>query len=292
MLAPPIDIIDAHQFGLPRTGAIYLIRGTSMALVESGTAVSAERTLAKLKELAQLTQSAVTPEFIFLTHIHLDHAGGAGHLAQAFPEAKIVVHERAVRHLIDPSRLVEAVRIASPNLFHQYGEPLPIPEHQLVPVRGGEIFDLGSNIQMEAVASPGHAPHHVCYYEHASRTLFTGDAAGNWSNPVDVPLTPPPRFDLARGLETLHTLQLLKPDYLAFTHFGVCDEALSHLERYESQLIAWFDDIRTLKESLGPADIVKKILERPCYSNLREAEQSIVEMCVRGAVLSLEAGSS
>jgi len=292
MLAPTIDIIDAHQFGSPRTGAIYVVRGKDLALVESGTAVSAERTLAKLKELAQLKTSAATPTYIFLTHIHLDHAGGAGRLSQAFPKAKIVVHERAVRHLIDPSRLVEAVRIASPNLFHQYGEPLPIPEHQLVPVSGGEIFDLGSDIQVETVASPGHAPHHICYYERANRTLFTGDAAGNWSNPVDVPLTPPPRFDLARGLETLRTLQLLKPDYLAFTHFGLCDEAASHLARYESQLIAWFDDIRQLMESLGPADIIKKILERPCYCNLQEAEQSIVEMCVRGAILSLESGSA
>lgn len=292
MLTPTITLIDAHQFSLPRTGAIYVIQGEAMALVESGTAVSAERTLSKLREIAQLKQSNTAPTYIFLTHIHLDHAGGAGLFAQAFPETKIVVHERAVRHLINPTRLVEAVRIASPNLFDRYGEPLPIPEHQIVPVKGGEIFELGSDIQVEVAASPGHAPHHVCFFERVGRTLFTGDAAGNWNNPVDVPLTPPPRFDLAQGLETLHTLRRLKPKRLAFTHYGVCDRADSHLAGYERQLITWFDDIRQLRKSLDPADIVRTVLERPQYKDLQTAEVQIAEMCVRGAILSLESRSA
>ena len=194
MPASFIEIIDTQQFGLPRTGAIYLVRGASLALVESGTAISAGRTLTKLEELA------VAPRFILLTHIHLDHAGGAGYLARQFPQVKIVAHERAIRHLIDPRQLVNGVRLAAPDLYHHYGEPLPIPEHQLVFVTGGEVFDLGSDVQIEVIAAPGHAPHHICFYERTSRTLFTGDAAGNWSNPVDVPLTVPPRFDLVRGL--------------------------------------------------------------------------------------------
>ena len=284
MLAPTIDIIDAHQFGVPKSGAIYLIRGTSVALVESGTAVSAERTLAILKTLA------VTPELIFLTHIHLDHAGGAGHLARAFPKAKVVVHKRGLRHLADPSRLIEGVRSASPALFPHYGEPLPIPEHQLLPVTGGEVFDLGQGVGMEAIATPGHAPHHVCYYERLSRTVFTGDAVGHWNNPVDIPLTVPPRFDLSRSLESLQVLANLAPTHLAFTHFGIADDAVSHLTEYGEQLIRWFEEIRKLQTSLESADIVKHILDRPCYRDLVEVEQSALAMCIRGAILSLETG--
>lgn len=282
-----IETIDSKQFDLPRSGAVYLIRGAHPVLIESGTAASAERTLATLNKLEGLS-----PRFIFLTHIHLDHAGGAGHLARAFPKTKIVVHERGARHLTDPRQLLASVRLAAPDLFRQYGAPLPIPEHQLVTVTGGEVFDLGNNVQLEVIAAPGHAPHHVCFYETASRTLFTGDAVGNWNNPVDVPLTVPPRFDLNRGLETLQTLQLLAPEYLAFTHFGITDDALSHLRQYKRQLVEWFDEIRGLAASLEPADIASQILDRPRYKGLPEIERALVAMCVYGATLSLQAGSA
>ena len=284
MTIPSIEIIDTLQFGLPQSGAVYLIKGERLALIESGTAATVERTLAQLGDLS--------PSFIFLTHIHLDHAGGAGHLARTFPKAKIVVHERGIRHLVDPRQLLEGVRMAAPDLFHQYGEPLPISEHQLVAVTGGEVFDLGQDVRLEVVAAPGHARHHVCFYEQASRTLFTGDAAGNWNNPVDTPLTVPPRFDLARGLETLQSLKNLAPEHLAFTHFGITNDALSHLEHYEKQLVEWFEEIRELAASLEPADIVKRILDRPRYAQLPDTKRSMIAMCVRGAILSLQAGSA
>ena len=121
---PILQILDAQQFGLPKIGAIYLIHGAHLALIESGTATSAETTLQQLRASGG---TAVSPSFIFLTHIHLDHAGGAGHLAQAFPNAKIVVHERGARHLANPSHLIEGVRNAAPDLFPHYGEPLAIP---------------------------------------------------------------------------------------------------------------------------------------------------------------------
>jgi glyoxylase-like metal-dependent hydrolase (beta-lactamase superfamily II) len=284
MTIPSIEIIDTLQFGLPQSGAVYFVKGERLALIESGTAATVERTLAQLGDLS--------PAFIFLTHIHLDHAGGAGHLARTFPKAKIVVHERGTRHLADPRQLLEGVRMAAPDLFSQYGEPLPIPEHQLVAVTGGEVFDLGQDVLLEVVAAPGHAPHHVCFYEQASRTLFTGDAVGNWNNPVHVPLTVPPRFDLAQGLETLQALKNLAPEQLAFTHFGIADHALDYLEQYERQLVEWFDEIRDLTVSLEPADVVQRILERPRYRSLSKIEHNMIAMCVRGAILSLQTGSA
>jgi glyoxylase-like metal-dependent hydrolase (beta-lactamase superfamily II) len=277
-----IEIIDTQQFNHPQSGAVYLIRGDCPVLIESGTAASSERTIAALSNLEDCA-----PAFIFLTHVHLDHAGGAGHLARAFPNTKIVVHERGAQHLADTRQLLASVRAAAPELFPQYGEPLPVPEHQLVTVAGGEVFDLGKNVQLQVIAAPGHAPHHVCFHEQVSRTLFTGDAVGNWNNPVDVPLTVPPRFDIPRGLESLQSLQLLDLEYLAFTHFGITSNALNHLQRYERQLIEWIDEIGKLATSLEPADIAKHILDRPCYSGLSETERNLIAMCVVGATLSL-----
>ncbi len=284
MISPFIEVIDAQQFGLPRTGAVYLIRGSGSILIESGTAASVATIRDSLGNLS--------PEYIFLTHVHLDHAGGAGHLAGAYPQAKIVVHERGCRHLVDPTRLIEGVRSASPDLFPKYGEPIAVSEHQLLPVTGGEIFDLGKNVQLEVIAAPGHAPHHICLFERNSRTLFTGDAVGNWDNPVDVPLTVPPRFDLDQGLETLQTLKRLRPSQLAFTHFGIANHALAQLDRYKGELIDWFEDLRRLSRRLLPAEIIDQILSQPKYASLPRIKRDMVAMCIRGALLSLETGSA
>ena len=296
MPIPVIELIDTHQFGLPRTGAVYLIRGPSPVLIESGTAASATAICDAFSELAKFGELAkfrnLSPEYIFLTHIHLDHAGGAGHLAKAYPQAKIVVHERGRGHLVDPSRLIKAVRSASPDLFPLYGSPLPISEQRLLPVVGGEVLDLGKNIRLEVIAAPGHAPHHICILERNSRTLFTGDAVGNWNDLVDVPLTVPPRFDLAKALATLKALKRLRPKRLAFTHFGIADQALAQLDRYERQLIDWFEYLRKLSTLLLPAEIVTQVLDQAKYASLPEIKRSMVAMCVRGALLSLEAGTA
>jgi len=114
-----IDTLDARQFGQIQSGAVYLLHAPVPVLIESGTAASHDVVLRALGD--------VEPAYVFLTHIHLDHAGGAGYLARALPDCTIVVHERGLRHLLDPSRLIEGVRSASPDLFPSYGTPIPIP---------------------------------------------------------------------------------------------------------------------------------------------------------------------
>jgi glyoxylase-like metal-dependent hydrolase (beta-lactamase superfamily II) len=275
-----IRTIDTHQFDMAQTGAVYWIPSPRPCLIESGTALAAP--------IIEEALSGTTPEIIFLTHIHLDHAGGAGHLARTFPTCKIVAHERGFAHLHDPALLIEGVRSASPDLFERYGEPMPIPEEQLIAVRGGEVFDLGEGARIEVVASPGHAPHHVCYFEHASQTLFTGDAVGNWNTPVDVPLTVPPRFDLSQALDTLNALRRLHPARLAFTHFGMADDALAILERYERQLGSWFERIRKLLQDSSPDKVIGHVLGQPPYDRLSAIEKQMIAMCVRGAIASLQ----
>lgn len=284
MSNPFVEVIDTAQFGLPRTGAVFAIRGSRPVLIEAGTPRAATRILSAMGDLSL--------DYIFVTHIHLDHAGGAGQLAREHPQAKIVVHERGYQHLANPRRLIDGVREASPDLFPLYGEPLAIPEHQMLPVIGGEVFDLGEDVRLEVIAAPGHASHHICLFEHNSRMLFAGDAAGNWNNPVDVPLTVPPRFDLAKALATLKALERLRPERLAFTHFGISDHALAHLDRYGEQLLVWFETLRELSRSKPPAEIVKQVLGQPKYASLPDIQRSMVAMSVRGALLSLEGGTA
>jgi glyoxylase-like metal-dependent hydrolase (beta-lactamase superfamily II) len=279
---PPIRTVDTHQFDLPRRGAAYVVGIGRTGLVETGTPRAAPFLLDALadEDLA----------FIFVTHVHLDHAGAAGALAARYPNAAVVAHPRAIRHLADPRRLVDAVREASPELFPLYGDPTPIPGAQLRAADDGERFDLGGGVVIEAIHAPGHAPHHVCFIERSSRTLFAGDAAGNHGIAVDVPLTVPPRFDLDGALSTLDRLRRLRPSSIAYTHFGRTEEDPDALlVAYRRSVIDWFDRIRRLRGEQGADGVVAAVLADPKYGELEPPDRFSIEMCVRGALLTLEA---
>jgi len=271
--------IDTHQFGKLGGGIAYLLRGRRAALIETGTAASADRLASRLR--------GENLAYVFVTHVHLDHGGGAGRLVADHPEATVVVHPRGAPHLADPSRLIRGARLASPLLSPLYGAPRPVPEHRILEAHDGDRFDLGDDVVLDVVESPGHAPHHLCFFERSGRILFCGDAAGNHGTPVDTPLTVPPRFDLAKGLGTLRRLKQLDPRLLAFTHFGLAAGAATLLDRYAARLIAWFDRIGELSRGKPVEAIVTEVLADRRYAALGELDRGLVEMCVRGALRSL-----
>jgi len=276
-----IRCLDAQQFGVPSRGAAYVVGEGPHGLVEAGTPLAAEKLLDALDGL--------DVRFVFVTHIHLDHAGGAGAIAQAHPEAIVVVHPRGVRHLADPSRLIEGVRAASPDLYPLYGDPLPVAPDRLHEVEDGEEFHVGGGC-IRAIHAPGHAPHHVCFFESTTQTLFTGDAAGNQGIPVDVPLTVPPRFDIEQSIRTLRRLRELAPKQLAYTHFGIAtDNALNRLSDYERQIGDWFERIRDQMRAHSLREIESEILSAPAYASLDPIDRDALAMCIRGAVLSVQA---
>ncbi len=282
-MIPSVHCIDTNQYGLARRGAAYLIVGERAGLVETGTPRAAPLLIEALQSLDLA--------YVFVTHVHLDHAGSAGALAVANPSSTIVAHPRAAKHLIDPRRLIDGVRHASPDLFPYYGKPTPVPENQLHAAEDGQLVDLGGGILVEVVHATGHAPHHACFFEHASRTLFTGDAVGNHDIPVDVPLTVPPRFDLDASSATLKRLRDLRPRALAFTHFGLTtDHPQGHLDRYERELGFWFDRIRDLRRGRSSDEVVNEVLATPKYAGLAPPDRFSIEMCVRGALLSVTSG--
>jgi glyoxylase-like metal-dependent hydrolase (beta-lactamase superfamily II) len=276
-----LSVIDVAQFGEPNAGCAYLLSATKTALIDTGTAASAPRLLEALRGLRL--------DYVFITHIHLDHAGAAGHLALAHPEALFVVHPRGLPYLVDPTRLVAGVRAASPTLAPLYGEPLPVDGDRVVACADGESFPLGPDIALVAIETPGHAPHHVCFFEPTNGILFAGDAVGHHGAPVDLPLTVPPRFDSAASRASLVRLLKLHPQTLAFTHYGLANDAPALLMAYPRRVDEWLACVDALRARLGPEEVPDAVLSEPRYALLSPVGREVVRLCVRGALLTLEA---
>ncbi|HDL85857.1 MAG TPA: MBL fold metallo-hydrolase [Candidatus Acetothermia bacterium] len=246
-------IIDTHQFGRMRAGAAYYLHGTRDALIETGTSLSAPYIMDALPDDVEI-------DYIFVTHVHLDHAGGAGALAHRYPHASVIVHPRGRRHLIDPTRLVESVRAATGEMFSLYGEAIPIDAGRVHAADDGERFDLGNSIFIEAIYSPGHAPHHLCFFEPKGRMLYAGDAAGALRDGVLYCTTVPPSFDLELSLRTIEHLRSLRPKRIFYTHFGPGDDADRLLASYANLLKRWAEGIDTRRGQMSLPELIDDVL--------------------------------
>ncbi|HEC63637.1 MAG TPA: MBL fold metallo-hydrolase [Candidatus Acetothermia bacterium] len=258
-IAGEVYLVDVWQFGRAGLGGVYLIRGEGAALVEAGTSLAVPRILTALEELG-ISRGKV--RWIFVTHVHLDHAGGAGVLVRQLPQARVVVHPRGARHLADPRRLLSSVRQAVGDRFPLYGEAIPIPEEQLYVPEDGEVFPVGKH-RIRAVDAPGHAPHHLCFFEETQGLLFTGDAAGLWLDGRLFPATVPPSFDLELSLATLERISALDPKVVCYTHFGPRSGA-EGLREYAELLLQWLGWVRDAwqEASWDEGTAVKLLLEQ------------------------------
>ncbi len=252
-IRPNLFLVDIGHFGEPGLGGAYILVAEEAALVDAGTSLAKDRVLKGLRE-AGLGKEQV--KWIFLTHVHLDHAGGAGALVSELPNATVVVHPRGLKHLADPSKLVASTKSAVGERFRFYGEAVPIPEERLRPATDGETFALGS-LQLQAIDSPGHAPHHLCFFAPEKGWLFTGDAVGLYIKGRLLPTTVPPSFDLEASLATLARLEALAPKLLLFTHFGPGEPGL--IQEYRKLLLSWVERVRKYKD-LSEEEAATKIL--------------------------------
>ena len=166
------------------------------------------------------------PEYIIPTHIHLDHAGGLGKLAQVFPDTQIVLNRQGAKHMVEPSRLIESTRMAFGDDFEStYGPILPLPESRLKLVRDGDRLKLGSR-ELLIVHTPGHAAHHIAIFDTKTRGLFCGESLGLIYGPgyPPLPAVAPPSFDLELYLADMKKLKALKPKLLFYSHGTVAHE--------------------------------------------------------------------
>ncbi len=231
--------LDTMLGGWERVTAGYLVEGPEPVLVETGSQSSVPVLL------AQLTALGIGPTDlagVVVTHIHLDHAGGVGDVARAFPAATVYVHEKGARHLVDPARLVDsAARVYGPLLDTLYGRLDPTPADRIHVLTDGEEIRVGPNRSLVAVDSPGHAKHHVGLHDTRSGVLFAGDAVGVRLPDVGVlrPATPPPDFDLDQALHSLQRFAERRPAALALAHYGLIAEPLDLLEEATGTLRQW-----------------------------------------------------
>ena len=232
--------IDTMLGGWERVTAGYLIEGPAPVLIETGSQSSVPVLLAALDQIgvgpAELAGVAVT-------HIHLDHAGGVGNVARAFPAATVYVHEKGARHLADPTKLVNsAARVYGPLLDSLYGRIDPTPGRAPACARRrARRSPLDPDRMLVAVDSPGHAKHHVGLHDSLSGVLFAGDAVGVKLPDGGVlrPSTPPPDFDLEQALTSLAKFAARRPSGIALAHYGLLDEPEELLAEAEETLRQW-----------------------------------------------------
>ena len=236
--------IDTRMAGYDGITAGYLIRSDRPCLVETGTAPSAP---VVRDALARLGIGAGDLATVVVTHIHLDHAGGAGDIAAMFPAARIVVHQRGALHLADPVRLMAGARQVYGNALERlFGVLAPVPADRIVALEDSGTVDLGGGRRLDSHYSPGHAKHHVGLIDSDSGDLYTGDAAGVYiSDTGDLrPATPPPDFDLETALASLRKFAALQPSRLLFSHFGPVTTVTQTLDRSQEEIKVWAEETR------------------------------------------------
>lgn len=217
------------------------------------------------KRLAALGVSFADVRGLLLTHIHLDHAGASGTIVRQWPEIRVFVHERGTPHVIDPSRLLESARrLYARDLERLWGEVAPVPAANVQVLKGGERLDLDGRF-VDVAYTPGHANHHVSYFDAHSGSAFVGDTGGVRLAPSShvVPPTPPPDIDLQAWNGSIARIRDWNAARLYLTHFGAVDHAHEHLAALEQRLCAYGEIVRGILEEPGSdEDRMKRFVDR------------------------------
>lgn len=231
--------IDLQWAGHPRSIASALLRsGDFNALIDPGPASTLDTLRTRLQEEGLRVADL---HAILLTHIHLDHAAATGALVRENPRLKVYVHERGAEHMADPTKLLRsASRLYGDSLERLFGEFLPVPASNLSVLHGGEILTGGSR-QLRVLYTPGHASHHVTYFDPADGTAFVGDTAGISieGHPFVLPATPPPDISIEPWDASLDAIAGLHPAKLFLTHFSFSENPEVHLASYRDRLHRW-----------------------------------------------------
>lgn len=236
-----IRALDTRTAGMTKVTAGYLIDAPRPTLVECGPALSVDTVIEAL-HAAGMDPGDLA--YLVVSHIHLDHAGGAGDVLRAFPSATVVVSEVGARHLVDPERLNASSRRVYGDLMDTvYGACTPIEAQRVRGVADGETLDLGGGRRLELLYTPGHAKHHIAAFDPDAGALFVGDSVGVKLPGMQVirPATPPPDFDYALATETLRRYRTLAPRRVYLAHYGAVDPPDEALAEAEERLRLWLE---------------------------------------------------
>lgn len=253
--------LDLCENEVSEKTASYIIKGENTVIIETGASPSNKRIQDGLKTLGIAPEEVMG---IVVSHIHLDHAGGAGLLMSQCPNAKLYVHEKGKKHLVNPERLIESSKQVYGELYEPYFDPiLPIAEDRVVVVGAGDEILIEEGRALNVFDSPGHALHHIFVYDSKSNGIFSGDAAGLFYRPIfeqhgvpfSFPATTPTQFDPVAMKETIQKMMELSPDRIYYTHFGMVSPAKERLEEvigwmpfFEEQCIQFFKEKRSVDQ--------------------------------------------
>ncbi len=259
-ISPTLKLIDLQPPipGYERFIGAYLFCGENKAIVDPGPASAIPNLLSAL---AELNISPGEIDYVILTHIHIDHAGGTGTALRDMPRAKVLGHSEALRHLADPARLWEASLKTLGDLALRYGRIEAVPEDRLAAATDLMSVDLGG-LLLEVHLTPGHAAHHLSLFDRRNGVLIAGEAVGVCINGAVRMATPPP-FRLDETLSSIDRLISLEPKTLCYGHFGCYDNAVERLRLARSKLLEWHGTAASAaREGKGPEEILGLLRSR------------------------------
>ena len=262
-----IYLIDGYDLGIKERTGTYVIAEDELTLIDTGASPSVPYIKQGLSELGYTLDQV---KYIIVTHVHLDHAGGAGLLLQDCPNAKVVVHPKGARHLADPSRLIAGARMVYGEQFDPLFDPIvPVPENQLIEKTEGGQLEIGSACTLEFWDTPGHAKHHFGIYDPVSNGMFAGDTVGIRYQqlipdgiPLFLPSTSPNQFDPAAMQLAIDRFQTANFDAIYYGHYGMTSEPKEALRQAGAWLVEFLEEAEdAFAKQQSPQDLAARLQE-------------------------------
>lgn len=270
-----IQLIDGFDLGLEQRTGSYVIMEQQLTIIETGPSPSVEHVKQGLKELGISLDEV---RYIIVTHIHLDHAGGAGLLLQDCPNATLIVHPKGARHLADPSRLIAGARAVYGDKFDDLFNPIvPVPEHRIDIKTEGDRLQIGPDCTLEFWDTPGHAKHHFGILDPVSNGFFAGDTAGiRYAQLIEdgidfyLPSTSPNQFDPEAMKASIERMERQQLDVLYFGHYGAAMNPQAALREVLEWLELFVEEGAAAYRHDESADQLAKRLAAPVMALLAE----------------------
>ncbi|GAB3046310.1 MBL fold metallo-hydrolase [Virgibacillus ainsalahensis] len=271
-----IHLIDGFDLSVSQRTGAYVINEDELTIVETGPSPSVKHVK---KGLDFLGFSLDQVKYIIVTHVHLDHAGGAGLLLRDCPNASVVVHPRGERHLINPKKLAAGARAVYGESFQELFEPIvPVPEDRLIVKGEGDTLKIGPECTLEFLDTPGHAKHHFSIYDPVSNGIFTGDTVGvrydqliHEGVDLFLPSTSPNHFDPNTMQSSIDRIAGMNVDRIYYGHFGMTENTDSALQGVSDWLDVYMEEgEQVIAEGQGYDELAKRLLGR-IQSHLRQS---------------------
>jgi glyoxylase-like metal-dependent hydrolase (beta-lactamase superfamily II) len=271
VLAPGVRFVDLQFRGSPHVIATAVLDGSGRAaLIDPGPTSTLPALRAGLEHGGI---SLADVDAILLTHIHLDHAGATGTIVAEYPRVKVYVHERGAPHLVDPTKLLNsATRLYGERMDTLWGSVLAVPKSHITALTGGESIGAGGRT-LNVAYTPGHAFHHVSFFDRESGLAFVGDVAGVRTPETDfvLPPTPPPDIDLTAWRASIDRVLAWHPNGLFLTHFGLVSTPSTHMQALLVRLDAYAEFARSSLAAGGDDEAQRDRFIAEVLGDLRQA---------------------